>query len=296
MILQNEISKIGIGTWGIAGFLHHDKSVNTKTQLDALKKSFDLGANYIDCSLKYADGVSLQVIQQLIQYAGRENLFISAKLEQFIEKPEDVNNQLNHYLKSLSIDKVDLLQLHAPSFTKLSIHDTYKEIGKLIDSGKVMHAGASNFSVDQLAEAAVGCGTNLAIHESLFNFKFRQNEDAGILRYCNENNIKFVAYQPLHRGKTEASGNTLLNELAKKYNKTQSQIILNWLIHKDIIPLVRSDNIQHLEEDFASTSFVMEDYDYKLIDEYRDIETKSISIDWRDLGTGDSIYQIANRY
>jgi diketogulonate reductase-like aldo/keto reductase len=296
MVSLNDISKIGIGTWGIAGFLHHDKSVDTESQLNALKRSYDLGANYIDCSLKYADGVSLQIIKQIIQYAGRENLFISAKLEQFIQQPEDVSNQLDYYLESLSIDSIDLLQLHAPSFTKLSIYDTYREVGKLINSGRVMYAGASNFNVDQLREAAVGCGRQLAVHESLFNFKFRQNEDAGILRYCNKSNIKFVAYQPLHRGKTEASGNTLLRKLANKYNKTQPQIILNWLTRKGIIPLVRSDNMHHLEEDYASVNFAMEEYDYTLIDEYRDAETKNISVDWSDQEMGNSIYQIANKY
>ena len=265
-------------------------------QLNALKKSYDLGANYVDCSLKYADGVSLQVIKKLINYAGRENLFISAKLEQFIDKPEDVEYQLKQYLQALAIDNVDLLQLHAPSFTKIGIDATYEEIGKLIARNEVRYAGASNFNVRQLEEAADGCGKKLAVHESLFNFQFRQNEDAGILKYCNENDIKFLAYQPLHRGKTEALGNALLLKLANKYGKTQPQIILNWLTHKNIIPLIRSDNLQHLQADFDSLNFVMDDQDYTLIDEYRDPEIQNISVDWDDQGTGDSIYQIANKY
>lgn len=109
MISLNNISRIGIGTWGIAGYLHFDSSVDTDKQLEALKSAFDSGANYIDCSLKYADSESLKVVKELINYAGRNNLFISAKLEQFIESTEDISEQLGKYLSILGINEVDAL-------------------------------------------------------------------------------------------------------------------------------------------------------------------------------------------
>lgn len=286
---------MGIGTWGIAGYLHFDSSVNTNSQLEALKVAFDSGANYIDCSLKYADGVSLEIVKKLIGYAGRDNIFISAKLEQFIKKPEDVHAQLDQYLQALGIETVDALQLHAPSFTKISITDTYREINKLIEQGKVRYAGASNFNTEQLKQAIKACGVNFVLHESLFNFSFRQNQDAGILGFCEESNIRFIAYQPLHRGKTEASANTLLSELSNKYQKSQSEIILNWLTTKNIIPLVHSDNPQHIRQNLSASNFTMEPSDYELIEEYRDPEYSDLIVDWTDSGLGNSIYQIANK-
>lgn len=284
-----------MGTWGIAGYLHFDSQVDTNKQFEALKAAFDLGANYIDCSLKYADGESLKVIKELIEYAGRDNIFISAKLEQFIEKPEDVGEQLKEYLNALGINEVDVLQLHAPSFTKIGIANTYREINKLIELGRVRYAGASNFNVQQLSEAIEACGANFVLHESLFNFSFRQNEGVGILEFCEKNNIKFIAYQPLHRGKTEASNNTLLSDLAAKYNKSQSQIILNWLVAKGIIPLIRSDNSEHIKENLEAESFMMEATDYELVDTYRDPILSEVPVDWDDSGLGNSIYQIANK-
>ena len=295
MISVNDISKVGIGTWGIAGYLHFDSSVDTNQQLDALKLSFDLGANYIDCSLKYADGASLDVVRELINYAGRGNVFISAKLEQFIEKPEDVSTQLEQYLKILAIDTVDSLQLHAPSFTKIGITNTYREINKLIEGGKVRYAAASNFNVEQLEEAIEGCGENFVLHESLFNFTFRQNQDAGILDFCVQNDVKFIAYQPLHRGKTEAAETPLLSELSKKYNTSKSVIILNWLIAKGIVPLIRSDNPEHIRQNINASNFTMEQSDYELIDNYRDPVLSKMAVDWSDSGSGNSIYQIANK-
>ena len=295
MISIENISKMGIGTWGVAGYLHFDSSVNTAIQLEALKVAFDSGANYIDCSLKYADGVSLEIVRKLIDYTGRDNIFISAKLEQFIKNPEDVHMQLDQYLQALGIETVDVLQLHAPSFSKINITDTYREINKLIEQGKVHYAGASNFNIEQLKQAIEACGANFVLHESLFNFSFRQNQDAGILGFCEENNVKFIAYQPLHRGKTEASANALLSELSNKYQKSQSEIILNWLTTKNIIPLVRSDNPEHIRQNLSASSFTMESSDYELIEQYRDPEYSNLTVDWTDSGLGNSIYQIANK-
>ena len=295
MVSLESLSKMGIGTWGVAGYLHADPLVDTDKQLDALKAAFGAGANYIDCSLKYADGASLRVIKELIEYAGRDNIFISAKLEQYVETPDSVREQLEVYLRALDIDFVDVLQLHAPSFTKIGITNTYQEIRKLIDAKLARYAGASNFSIAQLEQAIVASKGHFALHESLFNVSFRQNEDAGILDFSKQHGIKFIAYQPLHRGKTEASGNELILELARTYAKTPSQIMLNWLIHKDILPLIRSDNPVHIKENLSAAAFVMDPSDYARIDMYRDPIANDMPVDWTDSGSGNAIYQVANQ-
>lgn len=47
-----------------------------------------------------------------IKLVGREKLFICANLERYVEKIEDVENQLNNYLKILDIDYIDCFQIH----------------------------------------------------------------------------------------------------------------------------------------------------------------------------------------
>lgn len=291
-----QVFPVGIGTWGVAGFLHYDESADTKRQLQALTYMHSKGMNYIDCSLKYADGEALKVIAKFLDSVGRESVFVSVKLEQYIEKPEDIQTQIDIYKKVLNTDYLDQVQLHAPSFTRLTIRETYNEMAKFVDNGQVDHLGASNFNVAQIEEAVHGAGRNLLTHESLFNFSFRQNEDAGILAHCHERGIKFIAYQPLHRTKTTDSNFELLVKLAEKYGKTQSQIILNWLTHKGIMPLVRSDNISHIDEDLAALNFAMNDADYAAIDEFRIKEIVDTPVDWSDSGLGTPIYQLANLF
>lgn len=296
MINPDKLHPFGIGTWGVAGYLHFDAAVDTDKQLSALRHMHSKGMNYIDCSLKYADGRALGIIARFLEEVGRDNVFLSAKLEQFVETSEDVRHQVDKYKQVLSTSYIDQVQLHAPSFAKISIGETYAELAKLVADDQVRFLGASNFNVPQLEEAITGSGMNLLTHESLFNFSFRQNEDAGILAHCHERHIKFIAYQPLHRTKTENSNFELLVNLSKKYGKSQNQLILNWLVRKGIMPLVRSDNLDHIDENLLALEFTLEDDDYAAIDTFRIKEIADAPVDWSDSGAGTPIYQLANRF
>lgn len=296
MVTPSQLHSFGIGTWGIAGYLDYDKTVDTGRQLSALLYMHGKGMNYIDCSLKYAGGETLKVIAEFLSKVGRESVFVSVKLEKFIENSGDIQKQINIYRQVLNTDYIDQVQLHAPSFTKITIKQTYKELAKLVESSQVRYLGASNFNIVQLQEAIDGCGMNLLTHESLFNFSFRQNEDVGILANCRERQIKFVAYQPLHRTKTASTNFDLLVRLSSKYNVSQSQVVLNWLTRKGIMPLVRSDSASHIDEDLASLAFTLEDADYLEIDAFRIKEIVDSPVDWSDTGLGTPIYQLANKY
>ena len=83
---------------------------------------------------------------------------------------------------------------------------------------------------------------------------------------------------------------------SEKYNKTQNQIILNWIIkEKKIIPLIKSTNIGRIDENNGSLSFEMEKEDYEKLTEFRSKEFDDIVIDWADKG-GIPIDQLANQF
>ena len=102
---KSNIFKIGIGTWKI-------DPENFNNEIEGLKYSFDKGQNYLSLSMLYNNGEVVRKIKSFIDLVGRKNLFISVYLEKYIEKIEDVEKQLNEYLRVLNIDYVDCLQIH----------------------------------------------------------------------------------------------------------------------------------------------------------------------------------------
>ncbi len=283
---KNNIFKIGIGTWKI-------DPDNFENDLEALKFSFDLGQNYLPLSMLYNNGKVVEKMHKFIKLVGRENLFICANLERYVEKIEDVENQLNQYLNMLELDYVDCFQIHTFAVCKIPMLDIYKEINRLVEIGKVKYIGVSNVNLEQLKQI-----TNIVkidFFEGVYNLDCKYYENSGLIEYCNNHDILFTAYQTLRRNRIAQKNYSFLVELADKYHKTQNQIMINWIVkEKGIIPLIKSTNISRIKENIAALDFEMEKADYELLDEFQNEKINTIQINWND-ESGITIDQLPNQ-
>lgn len=283
---KDNIFKIGIGSWKV-------DPDNFKKDLEALKYSFDQGQNYLSLSMLYNNGRVVEKMKGFIDLVGRENLFISAYLEKYIESIEDVEKQLNDYLEVLNLKYIDCLQIHSFSVCKIPMIDVYKEINRLVNLGKVKYIGVSNVNLEQLKQ--INSIVRIDFFEGVYNLDCKYYENTGLLEYCNENNILFIAYQPIRRNKITQKNYEFLVKLAKKYNKTQNQIMINWIVkEKGILPIIKSTNLDRIKENIDSISFDMEKADYKVLDDFQNEKINSIVVNWND-ESGISIDQLANQ-
>ena len=145
---------------------------------------------------------------------------------------EYIEKHLNQYLQILNIEYVDMLQLHKPSFSKVSLGKVYSEIDRLVKAGKVKYVGISNCNLQQLEE--VNSITKIDFFEGVYNLECKIYEDNGVVEYCKENNISFLCYQPLRRNRTAKRDYPILKQLSEKYNKTQNQIMINWIVKEKV--------------------------------------------------------------
>ncbi|MBR0427070.1 MAG: aldo/keto reductase [Clostridia bacterium] len=283
---KNDICKIGIGTWKI-------DPENFEKDLEALKYSFDLGQNYLPLSLLYNNGKVVEKMKDFIKLVGRENLFICANLERYVEKIEDVENQLNYYLKILDIDYVDCFQIHTFAVCKIPMLEIYREIDGLVKLGKVKYIGISNVNLEQLKQ--INSIVKIDFFEGIYNLDCKYYENKGLIDYCKENDILFTAYQPLRRNKIAQKNYEFLKQLAEKYNKTQNQVMINWIIkEKEIIPIIKSTNKDRIKENIEALDFEMNKEDYEILNEFQNEKINSIEINWND-ESGVTIDQLANQ-
>ena len=287
MINKNDIFELGIGTWKI-------DYENIENDMQSLIHSYNLGQNYLSLSMLYNNGEVVRQLKKFIDKVDRDKLFIATNLEPTIECKGDIEKQLNEYLRILDIEYVDMLQLHKPSFSKIPLIDVYTEIQRLVSLGKVKYIGVSNVSLEQLS--LINKEIKIDFFEGVYNLECKIYEEVKVLDYCNENDIKFLCYQPLRRNRTAKRNYPLLVELANKYNKTQNQIILNWIINeKKMIALVKSTNINRIDENKKALDFKMDIEDYHRLNDFRSKEFDNIKVDWNDNG-GISIDQLANQF
>jgi diketogulonate reductase-like aldo/keto reductase len=287
MINLKDIFPLGIGTFRI-------DLTQKEASMNALIESFKFGQNYIDTSYLYENGNVMAFIGEFIKKVGRDKLFITTKIEPTVEKTTDIEEQLNRYLEIMDIDYVDCLMLHSVIFTKLPLIETYKEMNRMIERGKAKSLGLSNSNLKQLKE--INEQYPISIYEGVYNLECKLNENIGIIDYCKNNNIVFCAYQPLRRNRTANRNYPLLVELSKKYNKTQNQIILNWIIReKKINVLIKTTNNNRINENINSLNFEMDIEDYKKLNLFRAKEFDDIVIDWEGKG-GITVDQLANQF
>ncbi len=96
--------------------------------------------------------------------------------------PQYVHRACEASLRRLGTDHIDLYQLHAPDDT-VPIADTLGALHELVVAGKVREIGCSNFTADQLAEAAAAAGdrSRFMSVQNQYSLLWRAPEDDGVL-------------------------------------------------------------------------------------------------------------------
>lgn len=298
---KNNIFPIAIGTFGLGASRMESWSddsselVIDENEMKAVLYSYKKGQNYIDTSYIYAGGQTMKFIAEFIKKVDRNKLFIAVKIENFIEKVEDIEEQLDKYLNVLGIEYANSVLLHTPKASKIPLRDSYNELKRLVKIGKSKHISASNLNIEQLKMIVEELNIDLFSFEGLYNLECKQNEDVGILDYCKNHNILFLNYQPFRRNRTANHNYSVLVELANKYNKTQNQILLNYYVYeKKLLPITKANKIEHIDLNLGALNFRMEQEDYNKLNEFRCKEFDRLEVDWQDNG-GIPIYKFANQ-
>jgi aryl-alcohol dehydrogenase-like predicted oxidoreductase len=193
-----QITPIIMGTWqaGKRGWT----GIQDEDTIKAIRTAFEAGITTVDTAEIYGDGHSEQIVAQALSDVRDQVVYATKVLPNHL-KYNQVIEACDRSLKNLQTDYIDLYQIHWPSGSFKSeivpIEETMRALNKLQEQGKIWAIGVSNFSRDQLAEAAqYGRIESLQPPYSLF---WRQIEK-DLVPYCVENNISILAYSSLAQG------------------------------------------------------------------------------------------------
>ena len=233
----NKIPQIGIGLFLISKNEDAEKNV-----LDALK----IGYRHIDTAHAY---LNERGVGRAIKKSGipRKDIFITSKLW-IKEYGEEISYKaIDKMLKRLDTDYIDLLLLHQPYNDYIG---AYKAMEKAQKEGKVKSIGISNFYGEQLDDILKKCNVKPAVNQVECHPYFDQRE---LIKKLEPYGTKIEAWYPLGHGDKTLIEEGIFTKMGKKYNKTNSQIILRWHIQKGHIIFPKS--FHHLKENFDIFDF-----------------------------------------
>lgn len=291
-----QLSKLGIGTFGVGGKGHRDIGLgeieNDDLYIEALVYSLNRGMNFAEVSLGYGHGNTARLFKHALAKSEvkREDFFLTHSfyprdLESIQTFYEDLEN---FYKGAVGTDYADSTLVTQSMLIIFGEEKVYKKLHELLNSGLTRYVSLSNASPNWIKKFKQEFGEKFFAHEGHLSFEVRALQDKGVFEICSNSNVKNIIWRPLRRSLTLKADWPLLDSLAKKYNKTSGQIILNWMIKQGFYPMVFSTKIAHIDENLDALSFKLNDKDYALLENFRS-PNQSGKIDWEGESIDDDI-------
>lgn len=206
------ITTVGFGAWAAGGgdWAFGWGPQDDEDSLAAMRRALELGVNWIDTAAIYGLGHSEEVVGRLLKEipAGRRPLVFTKggmvwnpadRMAPPLQtlRPDSVRRECEASLARLGVERIDLYQYHWPDKTGVAVEDSWAEMARLIDEGKVRAGGVSNFSVDLLDR----CEPVRHVDSLQPPFSMIRRDAAGnVIPWCAARRTGVIVYSPMQAG------------------------------------------------------------------------------------------------
>ena len=298
-ILSNIEIGLGAWAWGDRFYWNYGGTYNKDTVESMFQLSMETGINFFDTAEVYGQGRSELILGELIKKFKKPVLLAT----KFFPYPwrvteKSIEKALDKSLKRHQLNKVFLYQIHWPR-SLISMEKMMRALSRIVESGKSIGVGVSNFKLAQTIIAHDILETNgipLLSNQVEYHLLNRQIENNGVLDYCISNGIRVIAYSPLAQGllsgkysvespppgvrsRRYSSQLKILDPLISTMkeigiaqgNKSPSQVALNWLICKNALPIPGAKNLDQLTSNIESIGWRLSTAAISALDEASDV-------------------------
>jgi aryl-alcohol dehydrogenase-like predicted oxidoreductase len=207
------ITRVGFGSWAIggAGWAMGWGAQDDDAAVAAMRHAVERGINWIDTAAIYGVGHSEELVGRLLrELPDGERPLVFTKCGLMWDEadpmkpawrdlePKSLRAQCEASLRRLGIDTIDLFQFHRPDTdTGTPVEESWGELGRLIEEGKVRWGGLSNFDIDLLERC------EKVRHVDSFQPAFsliRRQSAATWIPWCAEHGTGVIVYSPMGAG------------------------------------------------------------------------------------------------
>jgi len=204
-----EVSEIGYGMWGMAGWTGSDDKESERS----LDIAVELGCNFFDTAWGYSSGRSEQLLGALVKRQPEKRLYLATKIppKNFIWPskrgfsldecfpPDHIIEYTEKSLANLDIDSIDLMQFHVWEDSWATDERWQKTMEDLKKAGKIRAVGISvnRWEPDNSLET-LKTGQIDAV-QVIYNI-FDQSPEDNLFPLCKELNIAIIARVPFDEG------------------------------------------------------------------------------------------------
>ena len=274
------VNRLGYGTMRLTGEGIYGEPPNRPEALGILKRAVECGINFLDTADYYGEDVTNRLIAEAL-YPYTDDLVICTKVggarkpdKSWIpyNKPENLRASIENNLRTLKLEQITLVHFRAMG-GHMNFEEGMETMFKMQEEGKILHVGVSNVSAVDL-ETALKMG-NIATVENMYGHAQRtkvtqvygETHGGGeVLAICEQNEIPLIPFFSLLHAIDKKD--IRIAEIAQKYNVSEAQVNIAWLLHKSqwILPIPGTSSLKHFEENLKSADIELTEEDMKFLE------------------------------
>ena len=239
---------------GFGVFQIPDASECERTVIDAIESGYRL----IDTAASYMNEAA---VGQGVRNSGvaRSELFITSKLWVQDAGYDRTKVAIDRSLQRLRMDYLDLFLIHQPFG---DVHGSWRAMEEAHRAGKLRAIGVSNFHPDRLMDIIAFNEIVPAVNQVEINPFHQQPEAAAFMQ---AQGVQAQAWAPFAEGRNNLFGNGVLTTIAARHGKTVGQVVLRWLVQRNIVALAKTVRRERMAENLAIFDFALSDEDMHAI-------------------------------
>ena len=220
--------------------------------------AIEAGYRSIDTAAAYGNE---EAVGRAIKRSGvpREDLFITTKLWISDAGYDKAKKAFEASMKRLQLDYLDLYLIHQP-FN--DYYGAWHAMEELYKEGRIRSIGVSNFMPDRLVDLILHNEITPAVNQVETNPFYQQIEAEAFMQ---EKGVQIESWAPFAEGKNNMFQNETLAAIASKYGKSIAQVVLRWLIQRNIVVIPKSIRKERIIENFNVFDFELTKEDMKKI-------------------------------
>ncbi|WP_125764629.1 aldo/keto reductase [Companilactobacillus hulinensis] len=244
-----EMPQLGFGVFQVTDLDQCEQAV-----VDAIASGYRL----IDTAAAYQNEAA---VGRAIKRSGvdRKELFITSKLWVSDANYDRAQKAIETSLNNLGVDYLDLYLLHQPYG---DVSGAWRALEEAYKAGKIRAIGVSNFYADQLKNLELSNEIKPVLNQIEVNPWYQQNSEVD---FNQGEDIRVEAWAPFAEGKHDIFTNEVIKEIADKYNKSNGQVILRWLLQRGITVIPKSVHKNRMEENINVFDFELTDDEMKVM-------------------------------
>ncbi|UOQ51514.1 aldo/keto reductase [Hymenobacter cellulosivorans] len=261
------VSRLGYGTMRLPGPEVWGEPANRAEALQILRTAVELGVNFLDTADYYGQDVTNRLIREAL-HPYPADLVICTKVgatrrpdKSWVpyNRPENLRASIDNNLRTLGQDQIQLVHLRLMGHGPVPLQEQLEAMFEMQREGKILHVGLSNVTRPELEEGLrlgpIASVENMYSYAQRTTVQLPHGANPGgeeVLDLCEQHGIPLIPFFSLLHALPKADNR--IGEIARKYQASEAQVNLAWLLHKSpvLLPIPGTSSLAHLRDNLQA--------------------------------------------